>query len=147
MDTYMKQPKDFKSFLYLSQVLQADAMKMAIEAHRRQMPFCMGSLYWQMNDCWPAASWSGIDYYGRWKALHYYARRSFYDLILSFQEHDGMLDVYFVSDLQQSQQGYLTVTSMTLDGDILYSHNEIVNPPSLTSTVLVSLDEQSLLQG
>ncbi|UUZ86276.1 hypothetical protein LJK88_24420 [Paenibacillus sp. P26] len=89
MDMYLPGPKDFPSFLYLSQVLQAEAMKTAIEAHRRRKPFCMGSLYWQMNDCWPVASWAGMDYYGRWKALQYYAKRSFSDILLSIDGTSG----------------------------------------------------------
>lgn len=147
MDIYMKQPKDFKDFLYLSQVLQADAMQMAIEAHRRQMPYCMGSLYWQMNDCWPVASWAGIDYYGRWKALNYYARRSFNDQLISFQEHDNLLDVYFVSDLLEAEQGHLTVMSLTLEGEEIYSHNEIMTTKAQSSEIVASLDFETLLQG
>ena len=73
--TYMlrwyPEPKDFSSFVYLSQVLQAEAIKLGAEHLRRQRPNTMGSLYWQLNDCWPVASWASIDYYGRWKALHY----------------------------------------------------------------------------
>ena len=55
-------PDDFEEFLYVSQLLQAESIKMAIESHRAERPYCMGSLYWQLNDCWPVASWSGIDY-------------------------------------------------------------------------------------
>jgi beta-mannosidase len=77
--TYMlreyRQPKDFASFVYLSQVQQAEIIKIGAEHLRRQKPRVMGSLYWQLNDCWPVASWASIDYYGRWKALNYYARR------------------------------------------------------------------------
>jgi beta-mannosidase len=61
--------------------MQADGVRLAMEAHRRAMPYCMGSLYWQINDCWPVASWSSIDYFGRWKALHYTARRIFAPVI------------------------------------------------------------------
>ncbi len=119
MDMYLRQPKDFPSFLYLSQVLQAEAMKMAIEAHRRQMPFCMGSLYWQMNDCWPVASWSGIDYYGRWKALHYYAKRSFADVLLSVDgTKPGQVDCYAVNDAQTSFEAELDVELITFDGEL-----------------------------
>lgn len=52
MDMYLPQPKDFKAFLYMSQILQAEAIRIAIESHRRNKPYCMGTLYWQMNDCW-----------------------------------------------------------------------------------------------
>lgn len=78
--TYMERdyniPDDFEHFLYLSGVLQAEGMKIGIEALRRAKPFCMGSLYWQLNDCWPVVSWSGIDYYGNWKALHYFVKKA-----------------------------------------------------------------------
>jgi beta-mannosidase len=66
------EPKDFASFLYVSQVLQAEGIKIGAEHFRRSMPLTMGSIFWQLNDCWPVASWSSIDYYGRWKALQYY---------------------------------------------------------------------------
>jgi len=80
IDEYMKRdyktPKDFPMFLYVNHVLQAEGIKTAIEAHRRNMPFCMGSLYWQINDCWSVASWSGIDNFGNWKAMHYFVKKS-----------------------------------------------------------------------
>jgi beta-mannosidase len=73
---FYQKPKDFESFTYVSQLQQAEAMKFAIETHRTKMPYCMGSLYWQLNDCWPAASWSSIDYYGTWKATQYFAKKA-----------------------------------------------------------------------
>lgn len=76
-------PSDFKRFLYMSQVLQADAVKMGMEAFRRDRPYCMGSIVWQLNDCWPVASWSSRDYYGRWKALHYITRKAYDDILVS----------------------------------------------------------------
>lgn len=76
-------PNDFKTFLYVSQVLQADAVKMGMEAFRRDRPYCMGGLVWQLNDCWPVASWSSRDYYGRWKALHYATRKAYDDILVS----------------------------------------------------------------
>ena len=72
-----KYPKDFSSLIYVSQLLQAEAIKYGVEHWRRNRGRCMGAIYWQLNDCWPVASWSSIDYYGRWKALHYFARKFF----------------------------------------------------------------------
>lgn len=77
------EPRDFESFLYASQILQGDAIKTAIEAHRRDKGYCWGSLYWQHNDCWPVASWSSRDWYGVWKAQHYFARYAFADILIS----------------------------------------------------------------
>jgi beta-galactosidase/beta-glucuronidase len=69
--------------LWLSQILQGMAIKYAVEHWRRSMPRGMGTLYWQLNDCWPVASWASIDYHGRWKALHYMARHFFAPVLVS----------------------------------------------------------------
>lgn len=147
MDIYMSPPTDFKGFLYLSQVLQADAMQMAIEAHRRKMPYCMGSLYWQMNDCWPVASWAGIDYYGRWKALNYYARRSFENILLSAQVEGEELAIYLVSDKLQSEGGILQVQLRHMSGKVLYEELTEVALPVNTSEVVKRLTISQLLHG
>ncbi len=122
MDIYMNEPKDFPSFLYMSQVLQGEAMKMAIEAHRRNKPYCMGTLYWQMNDCWPVASWAGMDYYGKWKALQYVAKNSFADLLVSFERSEaGDISVHLVNDSLAPVSGTLTVSLYELNGNLLRS--------------------------
>jgi beta-mannosidase len=103
IDEYMKRdykiPADFIQYNYVSQLLQARGMQIAIEAHRRSKPYNMGTLYWQLNDCWPVVSWSSIDYLGNWKALHYEAKRSFENLLISVAETDRSYDVYFINDL------------------------------------------------
>ena len=83
MDMYYRKPLDFEKFLYVGQVLQAYGIQFAIEAHRRAMPYNMGSLVWQINDCWPVASWSSSDYFHRWKALQYEIKRDFEPLLIS----------------------------------------------------------------
>ena len=79
-------PAEFPTLLYASQLLQAEAIKYGVEHLRRNRGRCMGTLYWQLNDIWPVASWSSIDYYGRLKALHYYAKRFFSPVLLSCEE-------------------------------------------------------------
>lgn len=111
-----KEPKDFENFLYANQVLQGDAIKTAIEAHRRDMPYCMGTLYWQHNDCWPVASWSSRDYYGRWKAQHYFAREAFRDILVSPITDESYLKVYLVSDRLNDAKGMLTIKVLRMDG-------------------------------
>jgi beta-mannosidase len=83
---------------------------------RRIMPHNMGSLYWQLDDCWPVASWSGIDYFGRWKALHFYARRFYNDVLLSPHVENGRVELYIVSDRTQPQALRLHVTLMDFAG-------------------------------
>jgi beta-mannosidase len=83
-------PNSFDKLLYASQLLQADAIRYGVEHFRRNRGCCMGTIYWQLNDCWPVASWASIDYCGRWKALHYYAKRFFAPLMLSCKE-EGIL--------------------------------------------------------
>lgn len=86
MSQYFLYPTDFSTILYASQLLQAEAIRYGVEHFRRHRGRCMGTIYWQLNDIWPVASWSSIDYYGRWKALHYYAKRFFTPILLSCQE-------------------------------------------------------------
>lgn len=85
-----KMPSDFEKTLYASQLLQGEGIKYGVEHFRRIRGICMGAIYWQLNDCWPVASWASIDYFGRWKALHYYAKRFFAPLMISCEE-EGVL--------------------------------------------------------
>ena len=111
-------PKDFKSTIWLSQILQALGVKYGVEHWRRNMPRCMGALYWQLNDCWPVASWSSIDYYGRWKALHYIAKRFFAPLLVSGVEDSkkGTVEIHVTSDLLKAKNGEVIWSLTTADG-------------------------------
>lgn len=119
MKRYYKIPKDFDSFLYMSQVLQAEAVKMAIETHRRKMPYCMGTLYWQLNDCWPVASWSSIDYYRRWKALHYFAKKAYNEILVSPTEDNGVLSIWIISDRLEPVDARLEMKLIDFSGKLL----------------------------
>ncbi|HOO27843.1 MAG TPA: glycoside hydrolase family 2 protein, partial [Lachnospiraceae bacterium] len=90
MEQFFLYPNDFDTLLYASQLLQAEAVRYGVEHFRRNRGRCMGAIVWQLNDCWPVASWSSIDYYGRWKALHYYEKRMFAPLMISCAE-EGIL--------------------------------------------------------
>lgn len=100
--TYMERdyivPEKFEDFVYLGLVLQGHGMRHGMEAHRRNRPYCMGTLYWQLNDSWPVVSWSGIDYYGNWKALHYQAKRAFAPVLVNPVQEGDSLSVYLLSD-------------------------------------------------
>ncbi|MVO09058.1 glycoside hydrolase family 2 protein [Flavobacterium sp. TP390] len=113
-------PKTFDDYGYVSQLLQAKGVKTAIEAHRRAKPNCMGTLYWQLNDCWPVTSWSSVDYFGNWKALHYQVKQSFENLLLSVEETKEKYQVYLVNDNWQDVSGNLIVKALDFKGNILY---------------------------
>ncbi len=100
-----KYPNSFDSLLYVSQLLQAEAMKYGVEHWRRNRGRCMGSVYWQLNDCWPVASWSSIDYYGRWKALHYFARKFYAPVLLSVLDEGKIMDFYITNETVNAVKG------------------------------------------
>jgi beta-mannosidase len=131
-------PKDFASLLYVSQVLQAEGIKIGAEHFRRSRPETMGSLFWQLNDCWPVASWSSIDYYGRWKALQYYARRFYAPILVSPHIENGLLKAYIVSDKTQSTPATLRVRLMDFDGKILLEESQQVTVAPLASQAYMS---------
>ncbi len=120
---YMKKlypvPNEFSLLLYLSQVMQAEAIKSAILAHRANKPYCMGSLYWQLNDCWPAASWSSIDYYESWKALQYFAKKAFAPVTISFFPDGEIVRIFINSDLNNNKQVQAHLTLKEFSGKVL----------------------------
>jgi beta-mannosidase len=140
-------PKDFESFLYVSQVLQAEGIRVGAEHLRRIRPRNMGSLYWQIDDCWPVASWSSIDYLGRWKALQYYARRFYSDVLLSPHEENGKIDFYVVSDRTSATRAQLNISLLDLAGHPLTSIAKDVEVAPLQSKPYFSVSESDLLQG
>jgi beta-mannosidase len=137
MEQHYRRPKDFPAFLYVGQLLQAEGIRLAMEAHRRNMPWCMGSLYWQINDCWPVASWSGIDYYGKWKALHYFARDAFAEFLLSPQVEEEQLRVYIVSDRLEEAPASLHLRLMNFKGKLLWEQEQPITVAPNQSRVYV----------
>jgi beta-mannosidase len=147
MELEYKAPKDFNALLYLSQVQQAQGLKLAFEAHRAARPFCMGTLYWQLNDTWPAASWSGIDYYGKYKALHYQARRNFAPYLLTVTAQRQQLNITLVSDLLVSEPARLYLQLLDFDGHCHWQQQQMLDTPVNTSRQLIQLSRAELLKG
>jgi beta-mannosidase len=140
-------PGTFQDFVYVSQLLQARGMSMAFEAHRRAQPRTMGTLYWQLNDTWPVVSWSSRDYFGRWKALHYAARKAFAPLLLSPERVGDTLTVWGVWEGREPLQGTLQLKLLDFRGTTLW---EAPVPASLapgTSRPLWSGSVEELLDG
>lgn len=110
LNTEYGRPQGFDTLLYVGQLMQGDAMKTAVEAHRRDKGYCWGSLLWQINDCWPVASWSTRDYYGRWKAAHYMIRPAMADILVSpIQKEDSTLYINICNDRLSPVSGKLTI--------------------------------------
>ncbi len=104
---WFRMPNGHEATLWLSQIQQGLAIKYAVEHWRRNMPRCMGALYWQLNDCWPVASWSSIDYFGRWKALHFFSKRFFAPVLVSGFEssiEEGRVGVHVTSDQAEAER-------------------------------------------
>lgn len=133
MDEEFRTPSDFPTFLYVGSVLQGDAIKIAIEAHRRDMPYCMGTLVWQHNDCWPVASWAGRDWYGRWKAQQYYSKAAYDDILISPVVMQDTLRVNVVNDRRSQVKGKVTVTAMLIDGTTVAKKTFVHKADALSS--------------
>jgi len=136
---YMQQrfsiPNDFEKQVVISQITQAEAMEYGVEHWRRNRNdfHCMGALYWQLNDCWPVASWSSIDYYGRWKALHYYAKRFYNPLFVSGEEDDKGIRIFITNDTPADQELVLKWQLYKTDGTFIGEGERKTTSPRLSS--------------
>jgi beta-mannosidase len=137
-------PKDFEDYIYISQLLQARGMKTAIEAHRRAKPYCMGTLYWQFNDCWPVTSWSSIDFYGNWKAVQYQVKRSYENVFISVQEENDSYKIYVVNDNLNAIEGNLEMKIIDFKGEILLENNLNRNVKPNSSEVYFVLSKKDI---
>ncbi|MBD5224427.1 MAG: glycoside hydrolase family 2 protein [Bacteroidales bacterium] len=147
MEQEFRKPDDFPTFLYVGSILQGDAIKTAVEAHRRDMPHCMGTLVWQHNDCWPVASWAGRDYYGRWKAQQYFSRAAYDDILVSPVVMGDSLTVNIVTDRRTPAKGTFTLTAMKLDGTPVASKKIKYTAQPLTSRQIYAENVYNLLGG
>ena len=150
-------PAEFSTLLYASQLLQAEAIKYGVEHLRRHRGRCMGTLYWQLNDIWPGASWASIDCYGRRKALHYFAKRFYNPVLLSCREcgmQETRTDINVERCIDYQTTARLTVTNDTLcvvngtvcwelreaSGQILKSGQDTVSVPAQSVFSLPEMD-------
>jgi beta-mannosidase len=123
IEEYMKRdfpvPTEFRDYVFCSQLVQAYGMKMAIESHRLAKPRCMGTLFWQLNDCWPVASWSSIDYYGVPKSFYYQAKKSFSPVFMGLDTKGDTLLLKAVNDEAKDSKGWVLVSIGTTEGKLL----------------------------
>jgi beta-mannosidase len=130
MTRYFRMPRSFEAFVYLSQLQQALAIETAVRHWRCLKPHSMGTIYWQLNDVWPAVSWSSIDYFLAWKTLHYHARRFFAAVATSSRLEDGQLVVSAVNDRHQAVTVVVRVQRVSLDGRTIAEDTTDATVPS-----------------
>jgi beta-mannosidase len=139
LDTF-RLPMDFESLVYLSLALQAEGIRYGVEHWRRHPERVAGTLYWQLNDCWPVASWASLDYFGRWKALHYAARRFYAPLMLSIEDKPTSMGIYVTNDRLEPWEGAVRWWLETLDGRVLESGQSPVSAAPQSATAVRTLD-------
>ena len=159
MTAHFRLPKDFPSLVYLTQLLQAEAVRTGVEFWRRSRACTSGALYWQLNDCWPVASWASLDYFGRWKALHYAARRFYAPVLLTaeasreqpaddffLQELPGpFVSLYLVNDTLAAWTGTVRWSLETLDGKVLKATETQATAPSVTAVKGCDMDFSAII--
>ncbi len=115
-------PGNMREWSYFSQIIQTLGYKKAIEEHRLAAPFCMGTLYWQFNDCWPVVSWSGIDSYGRWKSVQYAIRDLYRASVIASEYSKGVIRTRVISDSGTSEAGVVNVYVKNMSGETIGTH-------------------------
>lgn len=146
MSTRFRLPKTFEDTIYLSQLIQNECVKDATEHWRRNSGECNGSLYWQLNDCWPVTSWSSIDYEGRYKALQYGARHFNAPLTISIEDKKNKVKIYALNDYNQPFQGKIIISMEDFDGNLIKSDEFAVQIQGVSSNCIAEIDYKAELK-
>lgn len=147
MTLYYKVPEKFEDLIYAGLILQGKGMRHGIEAHRRHRPYCMGSLPWQLNDSWPVVSWSSIDYYGNWKAMHYQIRRAFAPVLVDAIKEGNNLSYYIMSDRLTDEELTLNLELMDFNGKVYRKQKVDGLLPANTSKLFYQEPVEQALAG
>ncbi len=145
MAQYYPYPKNFEMTLYASQILQGDCLKVAIEHWRRNRGRCMGSTYWQLNDCWPVASWATIDYFGRWKASQYYVKRAYAPVLISAKAEEGGCSLYITNDTLEVFKGEVSCQIVHQTKGVLHEEVFGVTAESLSVRHMITIPYQQYI--
>jgi len=148
IQTYMNRaytiPTDFRKYNYTSQLVQRDGLKIAIEAHRLSMPHCMGTIYWQLNDCWPVTSWSSIDYNFKPKAGYYEVKKLFNDILISVNKADNSFNINVISDKIIDINAELIMNVKNFSGQVLLKKMIPVRIKKTSSSSFYVIKEEDL---
>jgi len=144
---YFKYPAKFDMLLYASQLIQAEGMRNGVEHWRRNRGRCMGAIYWQLNDIWPVASWSSVDYFGRWKASHYAAKRFFAPVLASACEEGTKVALHISNETLSTVEGTLTWRLMNERSETIDSGELSAVVETLSSEEIIALDFDTVLDS
>lgn len=131
-----KTPFGLRNYVYISQLVQRDGMKIAIEAHRTAKPYCMGTLFWQLNDCWPGTSWSAIDYFKQPKAFYYSLKNLYKTQLISVSSTADLLTVVCVSDSLINYNAILNLKLLNFKSEVIWQHETKVELNHSNSTTI-----------
>ncbi len=140
-------PDNFEDYIYISQLLQAGGMETAIAAHRRNMPYCMGTLFWQLNDCWPVTSWSVIDYYFNRKASYYAVKKAYQEVMVNVLSEKGNISTWLINDRPTAINATLAYQLVTTNGHVISGDTLPITLNPATSTLFTTLQITQFLQG
>lgn len=144
---YYREPKNFDSYIYLSQAVQAEGMKLALETHRSWMPYTMGTLYWQINDVWPGATWASMDYKNRLKPLHYKVKKAFAPISVIASDFKNEFKVNVVADQMKSFKAKIEMKITDFDGKVLWNKSVPVEVQPNNSVVCFKTETSQLLEN
>jgi beta-mannosidase len=147
LQMYYNQPIDYPSATYLSQLFQAETINSAIEAHRIRKPFCMGTIFWHFNDCWPGITWSCEDYYNRQKPAYFAIRKAFKNIKVVPERLYGDIRIWAVNDSSATFDGDCMVSLMDFNGKTLFTKKMKVAIPSDQTQILWLINEENLVKG
>jgi beta-mannosidase len=140
-------PRSFGDLLYVTQILQGIAIKFGVEHWRRNRGRCMGAIYWQLNDSWPVASWASIDYYGRWKALHYMAKNFFAPVAGTLSRTDNTIEVHIQNERLTDRRCSVELSLKAMDFTVLHHVNYELTVPALSAIKVTEKDYSNLMVG
>ena len=140
MTEWYQIPTTFEKLMYASHILQAEGIRFGVEHWRRNKNRVSGILYWQFNDCWPVASWASVDYFGRWKALHYAAKKFYAPVLMSIFDENQHMGIWLTSDSLEDFNGEIKWALVSVSGEIKQQGKESVAVESQQSHEVLALD-------
>ncbi|MCX7842373.1 MAG: glycoside hydrolase family 2 protein, partial [Clostridia bacterium] len=147
LSQYFKFPKSFDFLIYISQLIQAESMRYGVEHWRRNRGRCMGATYWQGNDCWPGVSWASIDSFGRWKALHYAAKRFFSPVLLSACEQGAHVSLHVTNETMDNVTAKLSWKLCDSSSNVISQSEKSISIPPLSAEKFEDLDFNVFLRS